>query len=269
MRIGIIGAGNVGEALAGCLVALGYEVQIANSRGRDSLAALTRTTGAKAVDVADVSSAVDILFIAIPLARVAELPHSVVTSLPQGGIVVDAGNYYPRRDGAIGPIDQGLPESEWTSQQLGIPVVKAFNNIIASRLVAARRPKGDQRRIALPVAGDDDKARLTVETLVEALGFSAYGAGSLAESWRQQPGQPAYCTDPTLDELPLLLSRADPGKAVRNRDKASKILANLPLNFPAEKLVQISRLSAGLDRLQAASWLAVLHLGVALLQSRR
>jgi hypothetical protein len=267
-RIGIIGAGHVGEALAGRLAALGYEVKVANSRGRNSLAAFADRTGAEAVDIGAVCAGVNVLIIAIPLARVVELSKPILDSLPQGAIVVDTGNYYPSRDGAIPAIDQGLPEAEWVSQQLGVPVVKAFNSIIASRLVTNSKSTGDPRRIALPVSGGDLKARTTTMTLVEALGFSAFDAGPLNESWRQQPGQPAYCTDPTLDELPLLLQRADRGRAVRSRDTAMKLLAKLPANYPAEQLVRVSRFSVGLDRLEPASWLAMVRLGAALLLPR-
>jgi 8-hydroxy-5-deazaflavin:NADPH oxidoreductase len=267
--IGIIGAGYVGEALAVRLVEAGYKVKVANSRGRDSLTAFARKTGAQATDIEDISSSVNILIVAIPMARVADLPKSVIDTLPQGAIVVDAGNYYPLRDSTIAAIDQGLPESAWVSRQLGIPVIKAFNNIIAHRLATCGKPRGNRRRIALPVAGDDPKARATIMDLVDTLGFAAFNAGPISESWRQQPGQPAYCTDPTLEELPLLLKRADRKDAVRNRDKAARILPKLPETYPAEQLVRVSRFFVGLDTLKPASWLAMLRLGYMLLRSQR
>jgi 8-hydroxy-5-deazaflavin:NADPH oxidoreductase len=268
-HIGIIGAGDVGEALATRLVEAEYKVKVANSRGRDSLAAFARKTGAQATDIEDISSDVNILVVAIPMARVADLPKTVIDALPQGAIVVDAGNYYPLRDSAIAAIDQGLPESAWVSRQLGVPVIKAFNNIIASRLATGGKPRGDRRRIALPVAGDDPEARATIMELVETLGFTGFDAGPISESWRQQPGQPAYCTDPTLAELPLLLKRADRKDAARNRDNAARILPKLPGTYPAQQLVRVARFSAGLDRLKPASWLAMLRLGYTLLRSER
>jgi hypothetical protein len=76
---------------------------------------------------------------------------------------------------------------------------------------------------------------------------------------------PAYCTDPTAKELPLLLKQTDREKAVRYRDKAMRIMAKLPSNYPAEQLVRVSRFSMGLDRLKAANWLAMLGFGVAVL----
>ncbi len=267
-RIGIIGAGHVGGALAKQLVGLGYAVQIANSKGRHSLQEFATATGARPIDIADVSAGVDVLIIAIPLARVRDLPKSVFNTLAEGAIIVDAGNYYPLRDGVTPEIDQGLPESQWVSQQLGVPVVKAFNNIIASRLVTEGKPEGDRHRIALPVAGDDLPSRSAIMELVEALGFSAFDAGPIAESWRQQPGQPAYCTDPTSAELSSLLARADRRKAASNRDKAAKILAKLPSNYPADQLVRASRFSSGLDRLRPTSWLVMLRLGLTILRAR-
>jgi predicted dinucleotide-binding enzyme len=265
---GIIGAGYVGEALANRLVETGHEVKVANSRGRDSLGVFTQRTGAKAVDIGDVSSDVDVLVVAVPMARIGDLPKTVFQMLPQNAIVVDAGNYYPLRDGAITAIDDGLPESQWVSQQLGVTVTKAFNNIIASRLATGGRPEDDPHRIALPVAGDDPKARASIMALVERLGFNAFDAGPLSESWRQQPGQPGYCTDPSREELPLLLRRADRKKAAHGRDRASRLLARLPEDYPAEQLVKVSRIFVGLDKLKLDSWLAVLRLGVALLRPK-
>lgn len=237
-RIGIVGAGHVGRALAGRLVELGHDVRVANSRGGQSLQEFAKATGARPVDIAGVSTGIDILIIAIPLGRLQELPKSIIGALPKGAIVVDAGNYYPLRDGAIPAIDQGLPETEWVSERLGTPVIKAFNNIIAARLASQGKPKDDPNRIALPVAGDDAKTRAAIMALVEELGFSALDAGPIVDSWRQQPGQPAYCTDPTLAELPILLGRADRAKAARARDKATRILAKLPTDYPADQLVQ-------------------------------
>jgi predicted dinucleotide-binding enzyme len=265
-HVGLIGAGNVGSALAKRLVELGYWVKVANSKGPQSLQEFAQRTGARAVKIQDVATDVDVLILAVPLGNVGAVRQSL-GQLPLGLNVVDTGNYVPQRDGAIAEIEQGLPESTWVSQQLGVPVVKAFNNIIALGLVTNGLPKGAQGRIALPVAGDVPTARAAIMGLVEELGFGAFDAGSLADSWRQQPGQPAYCTDPTVQELPLLLARADRQKAGPNRDHAMKIMAKLPPSFSAQDLVRISRLSIGLDIWRASNWFAMLRLGVALLRA--
>ena len=81
-----------------------------------------------------------------------------------------------------------MPESRWVEQQLGRPVVKAFNNIYAAHLLEHGKPAGAPGRIALPVAGDDAAAKAVVLRLVDELGFDGVDAGGLDESWRQQPG---------------------------------------------------------------------------------
>jgi 8-hydroxy-5-deazaflavin:NADPH oxidoreductase len=110
--------------------------------------------------------------------------------------VVDTGNYVPGlRDAEIEELEQGEVESRWTEKQFGRPVVKAFNNITAARLLSAGKPAGAPGRIALPVAGDDATVKARVMQLVDQLGFDAIDAGGLDESWRQEPGTPVYTTD--------------------------------------------------------------------------
>ena len=81
------------------------------------------------------------------------------------------------------------------AHQLHRPVVKAFNNIYAQHLMELGKPAGAQGRIALPVAGDDETAKVVVIRLLDELGFDGVDAGGLDESWRQQPGTPVYATD--------------------------------------------------------------------------
>lgn len=103
------------------------------------------------------------------------------------------------RDGRVDGIDDGLVESRWVEQQLGRPVVKAFNNIIAAHLVEKGSVLGTSDRVALPVAGDDANAKATVMHLVDAIGFDPLHAGTTDESWRQQPGSPVYLKDADLE----------------------------------------------------------------------
>ena len=263
-NISVIGAGNVGEALAKRFAECGHIVKVANSRGPHSLREFARRTGAQPVDIHEAASGTDVVVVAIPFARVGTLPQSLFAALPANSIVVDAGNYYPLRDGLIRGIDRERPESEWVAERLGVPVAKAFNNIIASRLTTEHKPKGAAGRIALPVSADDPAARAKIMTLVDEIGFDAFDAGPVAQSWRQQPGMPAYCTDPTREELARLLEQADRVDGTRNRDRGSRIMARLPANYPADQLVAIARFSVGMDRLKMRSWLAMLRLGVAL-----
>jgi 8-hydroxy-5-deazaflavin:NADPH oxidoreductase len=265
MKIGIIGAGNIGSALASHFRRLQHTVSIANSRGPETLSEVARRTGATPVALPEAANGADLLFIAIPMKSVPLLPKDLLSHLPAASAIVDTGNYYPLRDGAISDIDGGMTESEWTSHVLGRPVVKAFNNIVADSLLRKGLPKGAKHRIALPVAGDDDRSRQMVMALLDEMGFDAIDAGPLSESWRYQPGTPAYCPDAAIGQLPMLLQRAKRNKAAGNRDQAAKLMAKLPPDFPPQELVRVARLSAGLDTLKPRSWMALLHLGLAAL----
>lgn len=265
MKIGIIGAGNIGSVLARHFRQLQHTVLIANSRGPETLSQLSQETGATPVAIREAVRGVDLLVITIPMKNVPSLPGDLLVDLPAGSPIIDTGNYYPLRDGAIAEIAGATTESEWTSHVLGRPVIKAFNNITADSLLHKGRPRGSKNRVALPVSGDDDRSKQIVIALVDEMGFDAIDAGPLSESWRYQPGTPAYCPDATIRQLPSLLQRARRDKAPGNRDKAAKIMAKLPLGFPAQELVRVARLSAGLDTLKPRSWIALLHLGFAAL----
>jgi predicted dinucleotide-binding enzyme len=128
--------------------------------------------------------------------------------------VVDTGNYYPQqRDGRIPGIEDGMTETRWVSEQLGVPLVKAFNGIYAEHLLTRALPKGEPGRIALPVAGDDPEAKAKVMDLVDQLGFDPVDAGGIDESWRQQPGTPVYGADLDADGVRAALAAASPERS--------------------------------------------------------
>jgi 8-hydroxy-5-deazaflavin:NADPH oxidoreductase len=195
MKIGIIGAGHIGGNLTRRFTALGHQVFVANSRGPETLADLARETGAKAVDVREAARSGDVVIVTIPVKNIPKLPRDLFDGVPAKVVVVDTGNYYPQRDGHIAEIEAGTTESRWTSQQLRRPVVKAFNNIYAQHLLEKGKPAGSPGRIALPVAGDDKAAKAVIIKLIDELGFDGIDAGTLDESWKQQPGTPVYGTD--------------------------------------------------------------------------
>jgi predicted dinucleotide-binding enzyme len=111
-----------------------------------------------------------------------------------GKLVIDTCNYYPQRDGQIAELDShSLSSSELIQLHLGgARVVKAFNNIFYQHLLALSRPGGAADRSFLPIAGDDAEAKARVTAMLDAIGYGAVDAGPLAESWRQEPGMPAY-----------------------------------------------------------------------------
>lgn len=218
------------------------------------------------MDVKEAVAKADIIVLAVPTGSLrAVYPVLQVSSLRQGAVVLDACNYYPSRDGHVEELDKGMPDSVWVSQNVSAPMVKAFNNIIAANIVtSAKLESSSDKRVALPVSADDGAALKTVMALVEEVGFSAYNAGPLADSWRYQPGQPAYCTEPILEELPGLLARADREKGPIGRDKARGWIEKLPADYSPYTLVRIARLSQGLDKWNITSWFAAIAFAFAL-----
>ena len=211
MKIGIIGAGQIGGTLTRKFTQLGHQVSVANSRGPESLAALAKETGAKAVTAAEAAHAGEVVIVTIPQAKVRDLPKDLFADVPKSVVVVDTGNYYPRhRDGRIDEIEAGMVESRWVEEQLGRPVVKAFNNIYAKHLMENGKPAGSPGRIALPVAGDDKRAKDIIIKLLDELGFDGVDAGGLDESWRQQPATPVYTTDLDAGGVRRALAQAAP-----------------------------------------------------------
>jgi predicted dinucleotide-binding enzyme len=222
MKIGIIGAGHIGGTLARRLAAVGHDVSVANSRGPETLAELAKESGAKAVTIDEAARGKDVVIVTIPEKNIPALPKNLFSGLPKSAVIVDTGNYYPRRDGRIDGIEEGTTESRWVAQQLGRPVVKAFNNIYAQHLLERGRAKGASDRIALPVAGDDTHAKEVVIRLLDELGFDGVDAGSLDESWRQQPGSPVYGTDFDVAGVKRALAEASPTRPAGFRASATE-----------------------------------------------
>lgn len=166
MKIGIIGAGNIGGTLTRRFRVLGHDVFVANSRGPDSLRDLATETGAKPVTAEEAARSDDVVIVTIPEGKIPQL------------------------------------------QQLGRPVIKAFNNIYAQHLLERGKPAGTPGRIALPIAGDDAQAKAVVMELVDELGFDPVDKGGLDESWRQQPGTAVYGTDFDANGVRDALARA-------------------------------------------------------------
>ena len=213
MKIGIIGGGRMGGTLTRRLAALGHDVSIANSRGPETLAELAAETGAVPVSITDAGRDADVMIIAIPEGNIPDLPEGLLESLPESGLVIDIGNYAPQqRDGRIDALENGVIESRWVEAQLGHPVIKAFNNVRPPSLLNLGKPAGTRGGVALPVAGDDPRAKAVVIGLIDQLGFDGIDAGGLDESWRQQPGTPVYCTDLDLEGAEQALTAATPGR---------------------------------------------------------
>jgi 8-hydroxy-5-deazaflavin:NADPH oxidoreductase len=208
----------MGRVLSRHLGKLGHHVSIANSRGPESLTALAAEIGATPVSVIDAAKAGEIVFIAIPTKAVTDLPRELFANVADSVVVIDIGNYHPElRDGRIDAIDRGMLDSQWVAQQIGHPVIKAFNNILATSLHEKGVPRRTKGRIALSVAGDPPDAKAAVLRLVDDLGFDPVDGGDLDNSWRQQPGTPAYCRDLEAAALRRALAEADRSRIAEYR----------------------------------------------------
>ncbi len=208
MKIGLIGAGNIGSTLAKLAVDHGHEVVLSNSRGPETLADLVAQLGphASAATTAGAAAAGDIVVVTIPLGKYRQVPAAELA----GKTVIDTNNYYPERDGQIAELDDG---SATTSELLAahLPaarIVKAFNNIYFKDLASQGEPAGTPGRRALPIAGDDATAKGTVAELVEQFGFDVVDVGSLSAGRRFERDTPAYVHRLDAAELRAALAKA-------------------------------------------------------------
>ncbi|WP_317619078.1 NADPH-dependent F420 reductase [Dickeya zeae] len=217
MKIGIIGAGAIGAELARKLSSAGHVVRLANSRDPESLVESIKGTNILAVTATEAAEGVQVVILSLPF-NVNREAARLLKSAPADSIIIDTSNYYPFRDGEINDILNGKPETVWVSEQVGKPVIKAWNALGSGTLKEASREPGAPDRLAIPMSGDNVTAKQIVAKLVNDTGFDVVDAGPLAESWRQQPGTPAYCTELAIDELKLALAAANAASAPKNRD---------------------------------------------------
>jgi predicted dinucleotide-binding enzyme len=229
MKIGIIGLGDVGSGIAKKLAAAGHEVKVNNRKKPDELALKAKELGASPATLEEVVKNVDVIFLCVPAIAIPMLSKDLFKNARPDVIIVETTNYYPFRDGAIQELEKGKVESVWVSEQLGRPVIKAFNELPAYALEHLGKAKGEDGRIAIAVSGDDEKAKQIVSQLVNDSGFDAVDAGSISESWRHQPGTPAYCTELNAAELKKALANAVREKAYSTREFAiNKIIKSNP-----------------------------------------
>jgi predicted dinucleotide-binding enzyme len=190
--IGLIGSGMIGGTVARLAVAAGHQVVLSNSRGPGTLADLVAELGprASAATAQEAAKAGDIVVVSVPVKADASIPAAPLAGKP----VIDTGNYYAQRDGQIPELDGKVLTDSGYLQRF-IPdalVVKAFNNIFFRHLENLARPAGAADRSYLPIAGDSAAAKREVTEFLDSIGYGTVDAGGLTDSWRQQPGTPAY-----------------------------------------------------------------------------
>ena len=207
--VGIIGAGNIGQALAQGFVDHGYDVVIANSRGPETLTDLVDTLGdrARAATAHEAAEAGDIVVVTVPLKAYREIPVEPL----RGKTVLDTNNYYWERDGHIAELD----EKRTTTAQLlqeHLPesiVVKAFNHIGAAEILTTGSVAGTPNRRALATASDSDEGLALITRIYDAFGFDTVVIGPLADSWRIERDTPGYGIRQNREELEQNLAAAE------------------------------------------------------------
>jgi predicted dinucleotide-binding enzyme len=209
--LGLIGAGHIGSALARLAVAAGLNVVVSNSRGPETLADLVTELGpqARAATPAQAAQAGDLVVATVPLNTYTQLPAAALA----GKTVIDTMNYYPERDDRIAELDAGEQTSSALVQRhlADSQVVKAFNSIDFVRLFTSARPADADDRSALPIAGDDPAAKEQVAELLDVLGYDTVDIGTLADSWRSEPGTLVY-VQPYLPARPEGLTQEEMGR---------------------------------------------------------
>ncbi|KML24487.1 NADPH-dependent F420 reductase [Priestia aryabhattai] len=239
MRFGIIGAGSIGSIISKKLVENGHDVKIADARGIEHLEG--KELAGVPVSVKDAIKDIEVLIISLPTKAIPSI-RNIINQVKEEVIIVDTSNYYPFRDDKIEEIENGIVESVWVSNQLGRPVIKAFNNLLAYTLENEGTSEDSSGRIAMAVAGDNPSQKRAVMDIVHELGFDTIDSGSLNDSWRQQPGTPAYCTELTKEELTKALKEANKEKAPLLRDKViEKFAEEKEVEFSHKDVVSLNR----------------------------
>ena len=226
MKVGIVGTGAIGSVLAEKFSSAGHQVKVTNTRAMPELVKIATNLGATAATIQDVVKDVEAIIFSMPFNAYKDLPKNLLAAVPQKVVVMDTSNYYPFRDGEVPELEQ-MSESEYISGILNRPLVKVFNNMLEGTLKHKGKSAGAEGRVAISIAGDNPEHKKVVAQLVDLTGFDTVDAGTLAESWRQEPGTPAYCTELNEAELKQALADAEKGKAPAIRDQIMDNLRKL------------------------------------------
>lgn len=212
MKIGIIGAGRIGQALAKRLVPHGHEIMLSNSRGLEAVREIAEACGCAPGSAEDAAQFGDIVVVTVPLNRLNDLPVKAIGDK----IVIDTCNYYPNRDGERAEFESGPETTSGSLQKLlsGARVVKAFNSIMAPQLADGGTATPSGGRHALPIASDDAEAADVVAEIVRDTGLEPVYAGTLNESWKFERARPAYCRPMDADALRATLAATQKGDFV-------------------------------------------------------
>ena len=206
LRIGIIGTGRIGGALATHWTKAGHEV-LMSSRHPEELRPLATSLGARARvgTPREAAEFGEVVLVSVPYAAMPQIGKDNVAQL-KGKVVLDTSNPVEGRDGTMAVAAQKKGAGVATAEFLpGTRVVRAFNCIPAASLAnnANRTPE----RIAIPIGGDDKAAVAVAERLVRDAGFDPVNVGSLAQTRQFDLGQPLATGNLTAAEMRKALAR--------------------------------------------------------------
>jgi predicted dinucleotide-binding enzyme len=206
-RIGIIGTGRIGGALARHWTRAGHEV-LMSSRNPDELRPLAKELGARARAGTPQEAAAfgEVVLVSVPYSAMPQIGKDNAAAL-KGKVVIDTSNPVESRDGAMALPAQKKGAGIATAEYLpGARVVRAFNCIPAASLAnqAHRKPE----RLAIPIGGDDAQAIAVTERLVRDAGFDPVVVGSLARTREFDLGQPLAQGNLTAAQLRKLVASA-------------------------------------------------------------
>ena len=206
-RLGIVGAGKAGTAIARAAVAGGYDVAISGSGSAERIELIVEVLapGARALSTDEVVRYADLIVLAIPMHRLRELRRDLFA----GKILVDAMNYWEEIDGVDGPFATAPAGTSMLVQEWfpSAQVVKSLNHLGYFKFEKSRRPHGTPGRLGMAAAGNDRFAIRAVLQLIDTLGFDAVDAGKLESGLALQPGGPIFGAGHSAEELSNLLSR--------------------------------------------------------------
>lgn len=204
MKIGIIGTGDIGGALARHWGAAGHHLLI-SSRHPEQLQALAREIGpnVKVGTPREAAAYGDVVLVSVPYGATPQVGRDYAAEL-KGKVVLDTGNPYPSRDGDMAVRDRergtGVASAEYLP---GVRLVRAFNAINAGDLT--RRADQKPERVAIPLAADDAAAMAIAKKLVSDAGFDPVEVGKLSRARDFDYGTPVYTRIMTAAELRKVL----------------------------------------------------------------
>lgn len=207
MDIGVIGAGQMAQAVGWLAIKAGHRVMLSNSRGPQSLIDLRAALGCEVGSVSEAAAFGDMIFAAMPLQA-----YRVIPAAPLAGkVVLNPQNYFSHF-GRIPELESGeLTTAELLARHLPRShVVKALNAIVVEDVVPDARPGGAVDRRGLPIAGDNDEAKKTAIGFLDQIGYDAVDAGPLAEGWRFERRRPVYCVPLDKTMLAQMLAATTP-----------------------------------------------------------